>query len=464
MLQRRLRLLQSVSLNMSMMVGIGPFMTIPLIIASMNGPQAMLGWILGAVVALADGLVWSELASAFPGSGGTYHFYDAAYGDSRTGRALKFLFVWQFLFSGPLEIASGAVGLGLYAGFFLPGLKEAAWNWGTLVPGIDAPVPFYNVLGVAVMGLVTFLSYRRIEVAGRLLVVLWLGMLATVGWVIVTGLSRFQPALAFDFPEHAFDLSALNAMGLGGALAIAMYDFLGYYQISYMGDEVEEPSRTIPRAILISVLAVAAIYLTMNISILGVLPWREAMESKHVASDMMERVLGPGAASILTLMIIWTALASCFAATLGYSRIPYASSKAGHFPRFFAATHAKGDFPHRSLLLVGGLGMVACLADLETLIKALLTARILIQFVGQILTVFWIRRRPEVMSRLRFRMPLYPIPALVALAGWSFVFATSGPVVIVYGLGSMAVGVVAFLLWDAAGSGGRPMGAEGTAS
>jgi len=448
MLQRRLRLLQAVSLNMSMMVGVGPFITIPTIIATMGGPQAMLGWILGAMVALADGLVWCELASAFPGSGGTYHFFDAAYGESRAGRALKFLFVWQFLFSGPLEVATGAIGLAQYAGFFFPVLQQPLWNWGSLIPGVDSPVPGFNLLGVAVMGLVTFLAYRRIEMAGRLMVVLWVGMLFTVGWVIATGLSHFDARLAFSFPEHAWDLTAANATGLGMALAIAMYDFLGYYQICYLGDEVEDPSRTIPRAILISVLAIATIYLTMNVCILGVLPWQDAMKSQHVASDMMQRVLGPNAASLVTLMIIWTALASTFAALLGYSRVPYASARAGHFPRFFAATHPKGDFPHRSLMLIGLLGMLACLADLGTVIAALLTSRILIQFVGQIATVLWIRRRPEVMARLRFRMPLFPIPALAALAGWLFVFGTSKWHVIGYGLGSLALGVAAFLVWD----------------
>lgn len=92
MLDRRLSLLQAVSLNMSMMVGIGPFITIPALVGSMGGPQAMVGWVLGAAVALADGMVWSELAAAFPGSGGTYHCFDAAYGESTPGRLLKFLF------------------------------------------------------------------------------------------------------------------------------------------------------------------------------------------------------------------------------------------------------------------------------------------------------------------------------------------------------------------------------------
>src|SRR5205807_8034015 len=109
--KRRLTLLQAVSLNMGMMVGVGPFITIPMFVNELGGPQAMVGWVLGAMIAAADGLVWSELAAAFPGSGGTFHFYDAIYGSARLGRMLKFLFVWQFLFSAPLELGSGAVGL-----------------------------------------------------------------------------------------------------------------------------------------------------------------------------------------------------------------------------------------------------------------------------------------------------------------------------------------------------------------
>jgi amino acid transporter len=448
MLQRRLRLLQAVGLNTSMMVGIGPFITIPVILQSMQGPQAMVGWVLGAIVALADGLVWCELASAFPGSGGTYHFYDAAYGESGIGRALKFLFVWQFLFSGPLEIASGAIGLGQYLCYLIPGLQKPMWNWGSIFPGLDSPVPRFHLLALGVMAVVTLLAYRRIEMAGRLVVVMWAGMLVTVACVIATGFWNFDARLAFDFPEGAWDVNFTNTMGLGMALAVAMYDFLGYYQITYMGDEVDDPSRTIPRAILISVVGVALVYLTMNVSILGVVPWREAMASSYLASDMMQRVAGPGTAAVVTLMIIWTALASVFSATLGYSRVPYASAKAGHFFRYFAATHPRGEFPHRSLLLIGGLGMVACLADLGTVILALLTSRILIQFVAQILTLFAIRNRPEVAARLKFRMPLYPAPAVLALVGWLFIFGTSKAFLIAYGLGTLAVGIVAFLVWD----------------
>jgi len=454
MSQRRLRLLQAVSLNMSMMVGIGPFITIPSFVEAMGGPQAMIAWFLAALLAMCDGLVWSELASAFPGAGGTYHFYDAAYGESRIGRLLKFLFVWQFLFSGPLEVATGAIGLAQYVVYFLPDLGRTAWDWGRLVPGVDQKVAWFQVAAMGVMGLVTLLAYRRIDAAGRVIVVLWAGMLVTVGWVIFAGLGHFNPALAFDFPEGAWRPDGRNARGLGLAVAIGMYDFLGYYQICYLGDEVADPARTVPRSILISVAAIAMVYLALNLSVLGALPYREVMASPHVASDMMFRLYGPGAAGLVTLMIVWTALAATYAALLGYSRVPFAAARAGHFFRAFAATHPTGLFPHRSLLLVSGLAALACLADLGTVIAALLGTRILVQFIGQIATVFVVRRRHGASPCRTFRMPLFPLPPLIALAGWLFVFGTSKWTVIAYSLGSLQLGTVAFALWDR--SHGRP--------
>ena len=456
MLRRRITLLQAVSLNMAMMVGVGPFITIPLFVAALHGPHAMVGWVLGAVVAVADGMVWCELAAAFPGSGGTFHFYDAIYGKARVGDLLKFLFVWQFLFSGPLELATGAIGLGQYASFLIKPLGAVAWSL-PIGAGLEWTVYRYQVAAMAAMAAIVALAYRRIEAAGRLMVVLWAGMLVTVAWVIVAGLTHFRPALAFDVPEGATRVDTTFAYGLGVALGIAMYDFLGYYQVCYLGDEVAEPQRTLPAAILISAVTIALVYLTMNVGILGVLPWREVEQSRHIASDLMLRCYGPRAAAVMTAMILWTGAASTYAGVLGYGRIPYAAARSGHFFRALAATHPAGDFPHRSLLLVGALSAAACLVDLPTVIAALLASRILIQFVGQIATVAYLRTRPGWRERLPFRMPLYPLPALVALAGWLYVFATQGRRAIAYGLLSLALGALAFLLWERAGARGNDL-------
>jgi amino acid transporter len=277
-------------------------------------------------------------------------------------------------------------------------------------------------------------------------------MLATVAWVIVAGLMHFDPGRAFDVPAGAWKVDGRFVSGLGLALGIAMYDYLGYYQVCYLGDEVADAPRTIPRSILISVGLIAAVYLTMNVSILGVVPWREVVGSKHVASDMMLRLFGPSAARVVTGMIVWTAAASTFAALLGYSRVPYAAARSGHFFSALAKTHPVGEFPHRSLLLIAGLAMLACLAELGTVIEALLTSRILIQFVGQVATVFYVRSVPTLASRLRFRMLFFPLPALVALAGWLFAFGSTNVRTLGYGLATLGLGLVAFVAWDLSAS------------
>ena len=429
-LQRGFGLLQSTALNMSNMVGVGPFITIPMIIASMGGPQCMLGWLVGTVLAICDGLIWSELAAAMPGSGGSYLYLRKSFEHTRWGRLLPFLFIWQFIFSGPLEIASGYIGFSMYVGYF----------WRSMGPFASKMV----ALGVAV--LVTTMLYRRITAVARLTVVLWAGMLITVSWVIASGLANFNPKLAFDFPPNAFGFSMGFVLGLGGAVRIAMYDFLGYYDICYVGGEVRNPERVIPRAIILSVVFVALIYLVMNISIIGVVPWREAVNSPFIAAEFMERIYGHWAGALITVMILWTAVASVFALMLGYSRIPYAAALDGYFFPVFGRLHPSGQFPHVSLLVIGGLSILASLLTLNWVIDALLVGRILIQFVGQIFAVHALRKhRPDI--ERPFRIWLYPVPSLIALSGWCFLFVTANRQFIVFGLGTLLAGVGAFWLW-----------------
>jgi basic amino acid/polyamine antiporter, APA family len=430
-LVRGIGLLEATALNMSNMVGIGPFITIPLIIGTMGGPQCMLGWVLGAVLALCDGLVWSELAAAMPGTGGTYLYLREAFANTRAGGVLPFLFIWQFIFSGPLEIGSGLIGFAQYVGYFWRGMGPA----GTRMVSAAA--------GLLVIGLL----YRRITAIGRLTVVLWVGMLITVLWVIISGLANFQAKVAFDFPPGAFSFSMGFVAGLGSAMLIAMYDLLGYYDVCYVGGEVRNPSRVIPRSIIYSVLAVSAIYALTNLSMISVVPWREAMQSKFIASQFIEKLYGTRAASVVTILVLWTALASVFALLLGYSRIPYAAAISGHFFKVFARLHPAGRFPHVSLLVMGGLSIIAGLWTLDAVISALITSRILVQFIGQIFALDYLRRhRPEIQRP--FRMWLYPIPSVVAFIGWSYVFVTSGWGYVGFGLLTLVAGVVVY--WIAA--------------
>jgi amino acid transporter len=209
-----------------------------------------------------------------------------------------------------------------------------------------------------------------------------------------------------------------------------------------------------PRAILYSVGAVALIYAAMNLSIIGVLPWREAMRSKFVGALFMERLYGFRAGGALSMMVLWTAFASVFALALGYSRVPYAAALDGCFFKPFARLHRDG-FPDLSLLVIGGMAIVAAFFDLDWVISALLTARILSQFVAQIVALHRLRQRRDI--AWPFRMWLYPLPSLVALAGWCYIFVASGWSFALFGLGVLGTGVAAFAVWQRA-LGGRGMG------
>ena len=434
---------------MSNMVGVGPFITIPLLMGTINGggPQAMLGWIVGLLIAIPDGMVWAELGAAMPGSGGSYIYLRDGYGREKWGRLMAFLFIWQLILSGPLEIGSGLIGFKQYLNFLWPA---------TANHHLDQIIVI--VLGLLVIALL----YRRIGSIGKITVALWIGVLLTTGAVIFGGVGHFDPKIAFDFPPHAFDFSLGFVFGLGAAAQIGIYDYLGYYDICYLGDEVKNPSKVIPRSILISLVAVGFIYMAMNFSIIGVIPWREFVVTDPnatpppIGSMFIEKLYGSKAALVFTVMILWTSFASVFALTLGYSRIPFAAAKDGCFFRVFGKVHPKKEFPHVSLLLIGVLSIAASFLSLGMVITALVTMRILVQFIGQIGAVMRLRKLKSD-AELPFKMWLYPLPALLALLGWIFVFLTSGKQPILWSLVALAVGIVAFLIWSK-GRGSWPFG------
>jgi amino acid transporter len=310
------------------------------------------------------------------------------------------------------------------------------------------------MLVVTIVGLVNLaLLYRRIKSIAAITITLWVGTIVTVVAVVATGARHFDPKIAFDFPPGAFNFSLGFLMGLGAASRIGVYDYLGYYDVCYIGDEVENPGRVIPRSILISTIAVALIYVAINLSIIGVVPWRDfvpAGEHPHanfVVSTFMEQIYGPGVATIFTAMILWTAFGSVFALLLGYSRVPYAAAKDGYFFKVFARLHPSQGFPYVSLIVLGVLSILAGFVSLGMVIDALITTRILVQFIGQIGAVTLLRRRAPDMPR-PYRMWLYPVPSLIALLGWIFIFATTPPKVIAFGLGALALGALCFAVWS----------------
>src|SRR5437762_600839 len=423
----------AVSLNMIAMIGVGPFITMPLIIAAMGGPQAMLGWIFGAVFAICDGLVWAELGAAMPKAGGSYEYLQEIYGRGKLGRLFAFLFVWQLSFSAPLSIASGSVGLARYAGYIWPALDVSTSQhaWSAMIPllgplEIRAAINGGTLVAIGVVLVAVLLAYRRISVIGAVSKLLWVGVMGTITWVIVAGLLHFDSARAFDLPAGAFHLTGNFFLGLGAAMLVATYDYWGYYNVCFLGEEVKDPARNIPRALILSIVIVAAIYIVMNASILGVVPWRELQSAAntdtrfYVVSTMMERLYGHWAGVLAAVLIMWTAFASVFSLLLGYSRVPYAAALDHNYFRLFARVHPRGRFPYVSLLALGIVAAAACFLRLQDIIAALVVIRIMVQFLLQTVGVMVLRvRRPE-MPR-PFRMWLYPLPALLATLGFLYV-------------------------------------------
>lgn len=426
-LTRGLGLFPALASNMLNMVGVGPFLTIPLILSTMGGPQALMGWVAGAILAACDGLVWAELGAAMPGSGGSYQYLQQAFNPKGLGRLMGFLFLWQVMLAAPLTAASGAVGFADYARYLYPPLTGAEHTW----------------MAVGVCVLATVLLYRNIRSIGTLSAILWIGLMAAIGIIIWGGIGHFHASRAFDFPSGAFRLSPGFFMGLGGATLISMYDYSGYFNVCLIGGEVKNPIKTIPRCVLLSIAILAVLYLAMSLSIIGVMPWREAIHSHAIVSDYMERIYGAKIAALMTCLILWVAFASVFCVLLGYTRVPYAAAAEGHFFSAFARVHPRQRFPSFSVLFMGAVSAAACLLSLEALIKTLIVIQIITQFAAQCVAVVLIRRRRRDIVR-PFSMPLYPVPVIVALLGWLYILGTSGWPYIVSGFGLLVLGIAAF--------------------
>ncbi len=428
-LERGLGLKEATALNMIDMVGIGPFIVLPIVIQEMNGPQCMLAWILGAVLALVDGAIWSELGAAMPAAGGSYVFLKEIYGPKSWGRLFSFLLIWQTIFQAPLVIASGSIGFSQYFTFLFP-------------LGVVGQKIVSGFLVIAIV----LLLYRKITTVGKISLFLWIGVIATIAWLIFGGATHFSPKLAFDFPKGAFDLSFLFFAGLGSATVQTIYTYLGYYNITNLGSELKEPEKNIPKSIFISIIGIAILYLAMQLSILGVVPWREAMKSEFIVSSFVQKIYGSKAAVVATILILWIAFSSLFSATLGYSRIPYAAAVDGTFFKVFAKTHPKKNFPHVSLLVLGAIAFVfSLLFRLKEVISAILAMRILVQFIGQAIGIMIIRKKKPA-DFFPFKMWLYPLPALIAILMWIGLFVSTGTFFAVGGVVVMSIGAAVYFL------------------
>jgi amino acid transporter len=458
-LHRHFGLLEATALNITMIVGAGVFITIPLMLQKLPGPYALLGWIVAGVLMLVDGMIWSELGAALPGSGGSYLYLLECFGRERWGRLMAFLFIWQFLLSGPLEVASGLIAMGQFATAVHPKVahfdrdhttevKLGEWTVDEKPETLKVSVGPARLGCFAVGMLLIFLLYRRVQALGRLTITFWLGVVAVIAWILIEGAFHFDRAVAFDYEGVQFNKAGDFWFGLGQAMLLAMYSYLGYYNICYIGDEVRDPGRTIPRSILLSAALVCLMFVALHLAMLGTVPWRQVTEDISVPAEFMRKIHGDWAAVLVSLLLIWSCAGAAFAALLGYSRIPFGAARYGHFFAVFGRLHPQHHIPHVALLAIGGLTLFWSFFGLESVINALITTRIIEQFVAQVVGVVLLRRLQPDLPR-PYRIWLYPLPCLAALVGWLYMYICAGWVFIALGAATLAVGIAVFLGWSA---------------
>lgn len=425
---RGLNLSQATSLNMIDMVGIGPFVTIPFIIHTMGGPQCILAWLLGALLSFMDAFVWSELGAKWPQAGGSYVFLQKLYG-KKYGRMLSFLFVWQTSIQAPLVVASGSIGFAQYLTYLLPLIDiEQKMVSGSLVL------------------LLVWILYRNIKTLGKLSVIMWVVVGSTILWLIASAFTHFDVQMAFSFPADAFDLKPMFFVALGQASVKSIYSYLGYYNVCHLGGEIINPQKNIPRSIFISIAGIAVLYISMQIGILGVIPWQEAQNSTFIVSAFFEKLYGHATAQFATGLILFIAITSLFAVMLGYSRVPYAAARDGNFFKVFAKLHPTKNFPYISLLVLGGLAFCfSLLFKLKDVITAIIVMRILVQFISQSVGLIALHYRSKKL-RLPYKMPLFPIPAILGILVWLFVFLSSDWQYIVGALSIIVSGLILYYI------------------
>ncbi len=339
---------------------------------------------------------------------------------------MSFLFVWQTCLLAPLVVASGAIGFSQYFDYLVP----LGWLGKKLV-------------SATVVILVVALLYRNIRTIGKISVFLWAGVIITIVWIIVSGFTHRQVQYSFMPSNGQSVFSFAFILLIGQASVKTVYSYLGYYNVCHLGGEIKDPGRNIPRSIFISIFFIAVLYLCMNLSIVHVVPWQQAMQSDFVVSAFMEKIYGHRTAMVATMLVLWIAFASLFAVVLGYSRVPYAAALDGSFFPLFAKLHQKKSFPYISLLFIGALGLLLSLRlRLDQAISAILAMRILVQFVAQAIGVIVLRQRKGTRD-LPFRMWLYPLPVILSVAIWLFILYCTGKLAL-FGMLLAAIGAVVF--------------------
>jgi amino acid transporter len=450
----KLNVYQACGLNTMNMFGTGPFITIPFVVAAADppGPHALIGYAVAAFACMNDSLIWSELGSMWPDSGGSYVYLRELFGRHSWGRLMAFLFVWQIMVSGPMECASGFVATAQYIAY------------------IDGETSYlHHALIAFFMCLCTTWSlYREIDDVGTITLILWAFTIGAILFAVIAGYSTFDseyiatPSNAFSSPERLF-------VSLGVAARYAVYDFTGYYDVCFVGKEVQNPRETIPFACIVTCVVVAMCFFLVDVAVIGSLPWKpeeggyveqvlsESDSANYIMATFCETHISRGFAIFFTIIVVITIFGSCFSFMIGLAQIPYTAAKDGYFYVFLAHEHEhyKGLSDY-SLLFVGGLSTIFCFMSLDIVIEGMLTMQLLIQFMSQGFGLMYYRWlvHPDDQEEAGFSVPMFPLPCLIQQVIFGFIFCTtdtymfhgSTPLLEV-AMAFLASGVACYLLW-----------------
>lgn len=434
-LQRSLNLPQSAILNMIDMVGIGPFIALPVILVAFPGKFSVIPWFIGFIVALADGFVWGELGSAWPEAGGSYVFLQKLY-KGKTGRIMTFLYVLQTSVHLPLVMTSAAIGFANYFGYLVP---LGFWQGKAVM--------------IALVVVIILLLYRKISAVSKISVVLSIAVAGLLIWTIVTGAIGYSDHLLHANSALSHKIGDFNTMAfwfiVGNYTSNTIYAYLGYYNVCNLGSEIKNPEKNIPRSIIISIIGIAVLYMLMQWMIAGSVSHAKIInENVPIISILFQQAYGKQVADIATVMLLIVAGSSLFALLLGYSRVIYASAKDGMHFKIFAHLHPTKKFPDYTLIVFGALAIIFCLAfnKPSAVFGFIVVTRIFIQFIPQAVGVILLRVRKRT-HELHFKMPLFPLIPIFSILVWIFVFITSGYKYFTSGIAIIIVGLILYFIF-----------------
>jgi APA family basic amino acid/polyamine antiporter len=443
--ERKIGLLQAVSLNTLMMFGTGPFITIPFCIASSDpaGPQALIGYAIGAMACCCDSFIWAELGALFPYSGGSYIYAQKCLGE-KWGKYVSFLFLWQLLITGPMEIASGFIAVAEYLAYVTQIYTYA----------------HHTLIAFGCCIICTVLLYRDISDVGTVAVILWVGMCCAIAFTLIAGFSHFN--------EENFEIPPITNTGtliwsLGNCAKFGVYDFTGYHDVNFIGKDVKNPQRIIPLAGISTCIIVCIIYFLTYLAVMSYLPWDpkedgfvklvndDSNNAAYIMAIFCQELVNRNFGIFFTFVVIYCIFGSCYSLMLGFAQVPYAAAKSGSFFDVFGHEHRKG-FADYSLLYMGFCTCVFCFVDLETLIEGMLTTMILTMYMSNSLSLVYHRWTQPDCER-PYKMPLYPLPVIVQVLMFSFIFLTSdnwifsrGTPLLELGILFLSIGTVVFLI------------------